>query len=113
MGAPIAPSSAAIPSRLRSGRRETFSVVAKFAHSAIIHAGAMPANQMPESNRSQPVCTSRVSKSAPIAYFGGSRLGALELTDLAPALAAVGAGWLLLTPVLFVAARRLDGYERS
>jgi hypothetical protein len=50
---------------------------------------------------------------APIAYFGGSRLGALELTDLAPALAAVGAGWLLLTPVLFVAARRLDGYERS
>ena len=49
---------------------------------------------------------------APIAYFGGSRLGALELTDLTPALAAVGAGWLLLTPLLFIAARRFDGYAR-
>jgi hypothetical protein len=49
---------------------------------------------------------------APLAYFGGSRLGALELTDAVPALAAVGAGWLLLSPLLFVAARRLDGYAR-
>lgn len=49
---------------------------------------------------------------APIAYFGGSRLGALELTEAVPALAAIGAGWLLLTPVLFFAARRLDGYAR-
>lgn len=49
---------------------------------------------------------------APIAYFGGSRLGALELTEVAPALIAVGAGWLLLAPVLFVAARRFDGYAR-
>jgi hypothetical protein len=47
---------------------------------------------------------------APLAYLAGGRLGALELTELAPALAAVGAGWLLLTPALFVAARRLDGY---
>ena len=49
---------------------------------------------------------------APLAYFSGSRLGALELTELAPALTAVGAGWLLLSPLLFSAARRLDGYAR-
>jgi hypothetical protein len=49
---------------------------------------------------------------APIAYFSGSRLGALELTEMAPALAAIGAGWLFLTPLLFMAARRLDGYAR-
>jgi hypothetical protein len=49
---------------------------------------------------------------APIAYFGGSRLGALEMTKVVPALVAVGAGWLLLAPALFAAARRLDGYAR-
>lgn len=47
---------------------------------------------------------------APVAYFGGSRLGAIELTEAVPALVAIGAGWLLLTPLLFLAARRLDGY---
>ena len=49
---------------------------------------------------------------APLAYFGGSRLGALEMPAVAPALVAVGAGWLLLAPALFAAARRLDGYAR-
>jgi hypothetical protein len=49
---------------------------------------------------------------APVAYFSGSRLGALELTEMAPALVAIGAGWLFLTPLLFMAARRLDGYAR-
>jgi Protein of unknown function (DUF2878) len=49
---------------------------------------------------------------APLAYYSGSRLGALEMTAAVPALVAVGAGWLLLSPLLFLAARRLDGYAR-
>jgi hypothetical protein len=47
---------------------------------------------------------------APVAYLGGSRLGAIEITEITPALAAIAAGWLFLTPLLFMAARRLDGY---
>jgi hypothetical protein len=49
---------------------------------------------------------------APLAYFGGSRLGALELVEAVPALLAIGAGWLFLSPLLFLAARRFDGYAR-
>jgi hypothetical protein len=47
---------------------------------------------------------------APLAYWGGARLGALELVAAGAALAAIGIGWALLTPLLFSAARRLDGY---
>lgn len=47
---------------------------------------------------------------APLAYWGGARLGALELVGAGAALAAIGVGWALLTPLLFSAARRLDGY---
>ena len=49
---------------------------------------------------------------APLAYLGGSRLGAVELIETAPALLAIGAGWLLLAPLLFMAARRFDGYAK-
>jgi hypothetical protein len=49
---------------------------------------------------------------APIAYFGGSRLGALEFIEALPALLAIGAGWLLRAPLMFLAARRFDGYAR-
>lgn len=49
---------------------------------------------------------------APLAYFGGSRLGAMELIEAMPALLAIGVGWLLLAPLLFMAARRFDGYAR-
>ena len=49
---------------------------------------------------------------APLAYFGGSRLGALELVEAVPALLAIGADWLFLSPLLFLAARRFDGYAR-
>lgn len=49
---------------------------------------------------------------APLAYLGGSRLGAIEMTAVAPALLAIGAGWLLLAPAMFAAARRLDGFVR-
>jgi len=47
---------------------------------------------------------------APLAYYAGSRLGAVEMVDAPAALAAISAGWLFLTPALVAAARRLDGY---
>lgn len=46
----------------------------------------------------------------PIAYYAGSRLGALEIVAPVPALVAIGAGWAIATPALFRAARRFDGY---
>ena len=48
---------------------------------------------------------------APLAYAGGARLGALEWVDAGAALAAIGVGWAVLTPLLLLAARRLDGYS--
>lgn len=50
---------------------------------------------------------------APAAYFAGAKLGAMEFTTVALALAAIGVGWALLSPALFGAARRLDGYAPS
>ncbi len=47
---------------------------------------------------------------APVSYYAGGTLGALEFVAMGPALAAIAAGWLVLTPLLFAAARRLDGY---
>jgi hypothetical protein len=47
---------------------------------------------------------------APFAYYAGAKLGAVDLVETLPALLAIGAGWLVLCPLLFVAARRLDGY---
>ena len=48
----------------------------------------------------------------PAAYYAGARLGALELVSPGNALAAIAAGWAILTPALCAAARRLDGYPR-
>jgi hypothetical protein len=45
----------------------------------------------------------------PLAYYAGARLGALEFVATGAGLAAIGAGWALLTPLLFRAALRLDG----
>lgn len=47
---------------------------------------------------------------APAAYFSGGKLGAVEIVAMGPALAAIAAGWAVLTPLLFAAARRLDGF---
>jgi hypothetical protein len=47
---------------------------------------------------------------APLAYYGGAKLGAVEFIATAPALATIAAGWTVLTPLLCLAARRLDGY---
>ncbi len=46
----------------------------------------------------------------PLAYYAGARLGALEFAAAGAALAAIAFGWAILTPVLFRAALRLDGY---
>jgi hypothetical protein len=48
----------------------------------------------------------------PAAYYAGARLGALELLSPVNALAAIAAGWAILTPALCAAARRFDGYPR-
>ncbi len=47
---------------------------------------------------------------APLAYYAGGRLGAVGFVEPAMALAAIAAGWALMTPLLFIAARRFDGY---
>ena len=47
---------------------------------------------------------------APIAYYAGARLGAVEFVDPSAALLAIGAGWLVITPLLVWLAARLDGY---
>jgi hypothetical protein len=48
----------------------------------------------------------------PVAYYAGAQLGALEFATVGTALAAIGAGWALLAPVLLSAARRMDGYAQ-
>ena len=45
----------------------------------------------------------------PLAYLGGSRLGALQFVDEASALVALAIGWGVLTPLLLILARRYDG----
>jgi hypothetical protein len=47
---------------------------------------------------------------APLAYYAGSRIGAVGFGEPAIALAAIAAGWAIMTPLLFLAARRFDGY---
>jgi hypothetical protein len=49
----------------------------------------------------------------PAAYWSGARFGAMELAAAGAALAAIAAGWAILTPLLLGAARRLDGYART
>ena len=44
---------------------------------------------------------------APLAYYGGARLGALEFLQPAAMLAALAVGWALAAPSLFLLARRL------
>jgi len=48
----------------------------------------------------------------PLAYYGGSRLGALSLVDPVSALVALSIGWAVITPLLVQLARRLDGFAR-
>ncbi len=47
---------------------------------------------------------------APLAYYAGSQLGAVRMPDVRSALVTIAIGWTLLTPLLLLGARRLDGY---
>jgi len=49
---------------------------------------------------------------APLAYYAGARLGALQLADFHAGLAAIAIGWAWLTPLLLASARRNDGFTR-
>ncbi len=46
----------------------------------------------------------------PLAYLGGSKLGALHFVAPTPALIALAVGWALCTPLLVMLARRFDGF---
>ena len=61
--------------------------------------------------RSRPALAALLGAIAgPAAYYGGARLEALELVATGAALAAIGIGWAIVTPMLLAMARRLDGY---
>lgn len=45
----------------------------------------------------------------PLSYWAGGRLGAVELVEPAPALAALSLCWAIAMPLLMVCARRYDG----
>ncbi len=47
---------------------------------------------------------------APLAYYAGGRLGAVEFVNVGTALLVIGVGYLVLMPVLVSLAARLDGY---
>lgn len=47
---------------------------------------------------------------APLAYYAGARLGALEWTHALPAALMIAAGWAVLLPLLMRSAQRHDGY---
>lgn len=46
---------------------------------------------------------------APLAYYGGEKLGGISLLEPVPALIALGVGWAVMMPVLTLLAERLDG----
>jgi hypothetical protein len=47
---------------------------------------------------------------APLAYYAGSRMGALQWTNETHALLLIALGWALLTPLLMKSAQRFDGF---
>jgi Protein of unknown function (DUF2878) len=49
----------------------------------------------------------------PLSYWAGTRLGALVLPDLLPALLALAIGWGTMTPLLLVLARRFNGVNAT
>jgi hypothetical protein len=46
---------------------------------------------------------------APLAYYGGEKLGGISLLQPTSALVALGVGWAVMLPVLTLLAERLDG----
>lgn len=48
----------------------------------------------------------------PLAYYAGSKLGAVSLLDTFLSLAALGIGWAFIMPLLMFLSDRFDGFER-
>lgn len=46
---------------------------------------------------------------APLAYYGGEKLGGITLLQPTSALVALGVGWAVMMPILTMLAERLDG----
>ena len=61
-------------------------------------------------HRRRAVAAALGAVAAPLAYYAGSRLGAVEFVNVGVALAVIAAGWVVLMPVLVSLAARLDGY---
>ena len=49
----------------------------------------------------------------PLSYLAGERLGAVSLLNPQAAVAALGVAWGLFTPLLMIAAARLDGFSHN
>jgi len=47
----------------------------------------------------------------PLAYFAGAKLDGVTFVNEIPALAALAVGWSIITPLLMIAATRLDGWR--
>ncbi len=50
---------------------------------------------------------------APLAYYGGQKLGGITLLQPVAALVALGIGWAVMMPLLTMLAERLDGMPRG
>jgi hypothetical protein len=61
-------------------------------------------------HRRQAVAALLGAVAAPLAYYSGSRLGAVEFVNVGTALLVIAAGWVVLMPALVSLAERLDGY---
>jgi hypothetical protein len=59
------------------------------------------------------LCAALAGIGAPLAYYTGARLGALQWEHEVPALLAIALGWALLTPLLMKSAQRFDGFATT
>ncbi len=50
---------------------------------------------------------------APLAYYAGARMGALQWVHEVPALLVIALGWALLTPLLMKSAQHFDGFAAA
>ena len=49
----------------------------------------------------------------PLAYYAGSRLGAVSMPDPLAASLVIGLGWFIIMPLLMLLSNHLDGYAES
>jgi len=58
------------------------------------------------------LCAVLAAVGAPMAYYAGSRMGAIQWVEMLPALALISIGWAVLMPLLMRSAQRFDGFAR-